>query len=70
MSEIIYFKTKKTALKQLESCSPGKIIGNKNITRYFITDNYDTFLNIILNEPVKDYYEFISAIQPVSFFRC
>ena len=67
MSELVYFKSKKTVLKQLESC-PGKIIRNKNITRYFITDNYITFLNKILNEPVKDYYEFISGTQPVNFF--
>ena len=62
------FKTKRAALKQLENYDGNKILGNKNITRYFITDNYHTFLNQILNESVKDFYEFISGSQPVSFF--
>ena len=67
-SRLVYYKTKKAARAALTDENSGKLIGNRNITKYFITNNYKTFFNLILNENIKDFYEFIYADRPVSFF--
>ena len=59
-----YYKNKATALKKLEN----GILCNRSITQYFITDNYSSFLNIIKNSNLKNYYEYIDGSKPVCFF--
>ena len=63
--DIKYYKIKSNALKHLNENS---ILCNKNITSYFILDNYQEFLNLILLSETKDYYEYISSKSPVNLF--
>jgi P4 family phage/plasmid primase-like protien len=63
--DIKYYKIKSNALKHLNE---NNILCNKNITNYFILDNYQDFLNLIISSETKDYYEYISSKSPVNLF--
>ena len=60
-----FFKSKSAALKKL---SNNQILANRQITKYFIVDDHEHFLQTIHRSRIKDYYEFIPANVPVSFF--
>ena len=63
--DIKYYKIKSNAIKHLNEHN---ILCNKNIKNYFILDNYQQFLNLILLSETKDYYEYISSKSPVHLF--
>ena len=60
-----YYSKKENALKQL---TDNHILCNRGITKYFIADDYSSFLNIILASKKRDYYEYIPADVPVKLF--
>ena len=62
---IHYYKKKDTALKKLEK---EKILCNRSIIHYFITENYTNFLSIIKKSKIKDFYEYIPKDKVVCFF--
>jgi P4 family phage/plasmid primase-like protien len=64
---IKYFKSKNNALLALNKSKTG-LVANRQITKYFIVDSYEHFLQIINDNQIKDFYEFISASQHVPFF--
>jgi len=45
-----------------------KLICNRAITKYFVMDDYHYFMNFIKKCNKRDFYEFIPANKPVSFF--
>lgn len=63
-TDIKYYKNKSSALKKVEY----GILCNRGITQYFILDNYDIFLNVIKNSPIKNFYEYIDGNKPVCFY--
>jgi len=63
--DIKYYKIKSSAIKHLNEHN---ILCNKNITNYFILNDYQEFLNLILLSETKDYYEYISSKSPVNLF--
>jgi len=67
MSNISYFDTKADALNKL-STSKNKILCNRNITKYFLLKDYQSFLKLIQDSKRPDFYECISANKPVCFF--
>ena len=67
MSNISYFDTKADALNKL-STSKNKILCNRNITKYFLLKDYQSFLKLIQDSKRRDFYECISANKPVCFF--
>lgn len=66
--DIKYYKIKSTALKRLNETDGNKLLCNRNITSYFIADNYHHFLHLIKTSETKDFYEYISSQSPVHFF--
>jgi P4 family phage/plasmid primase-like protien len=68
MSSIKYYDTKTDALKRLSSSKSKKILCNRNITKYFLANDYKHFLDIIKRSPKKDFYEFVSSDLPVCFY--
>lgn len=64
--DIKYYKVKSKALKELNNISG--ILCNKNITNYFILEDYHKFLELIKSSEIKDFYEYISSKSPVNFF--
>jgi P4 family phage/plasmid primase-like protien len=51
-----YFKSKAAALKRAQS---NQIVCNRAITQYFVMDSYEDFLQFILDNDLKDFYELI-----------
>jgi len=60
-----FFNKKDNALKKIIS---GQILCNKNITKFFICDNYLQFLQIIKKSNKKDFYEHIFDNKPIRLF--
>jgi P4 family phage/plasmid primase-like protien len=63
-----YYKNKATALKKITICDTPKILCNRNITKYFLTDDYQSFLSLITKSINKNFYEYIKGDKPVCFF--
>ena len=62
---LVYYKNKTTAQKHLKE---GCILANRSFTKYFILENYTSFLDTILHSPQRDFYEYIPSNIPVNFF--
>ena len=60
-----YYAKKENALKKLAGNS---ILCNRGITKYFISENYQEFLNVIRASKKRDYYEYIPSDIPVKLF--
>ena len=65
---IKYFKNKNQALLYLTENNLSKIICNRGITKYFLMDNHNSFINFIKKCNKKDFYEFIPSNTPISFY--
>ena len=48
-----YYKNKTSALKYLNN----NILCNREITKYFLLDNYQNFIDLIKGEEIKNFYE-------------
>ena len=59
-----YYKNKTSALKYLNN----NILCNREITKYFLLDNYQNFIDLIKGEEIKNFYEYISSNVPINFF--
>ena len=67
--KLVYHKTKKNALKALEAIdSKTHILCNRSVTKYFILENHQSFLNCIISDQIKDFYEYIPSNIPVPLF--
>ena len=64
---IKYYSNKNDALKCLDTLESG-IVCNRNITKYFLLDNYQKFIDLIKRSHKRDFYEFIPADKPVCFY--
>jgi P4 family phage/plasmid primase-like protien len=64
-SNLKYYKQKAPALSKK---NPNQILANRNLTKYFIVDNYNELIRIIRNSNVKDFYEYIPNNVHVNFF--
>jgi P4 family phage/plasmid primase-like protien len=62
-----YFSKKDNALKKISSEGKG-LLCNRNITKYFISKDYQSFLNMIKKSTKKDFFEYISDDKPVKLF--
>jgi len=62
---IVYYSKKENALKKMSSKS---ILCNRGIIKYFITENYSSFLALIKSSKKQDYYEYIPNDIPVKLF--
>ncbi|NDD85269.1 hypothetical protein EBZ38_13480 [bacterium] len=60
----MYYKTKSKAIRA--SKSENLLVVNRSITEYFLTKNYTTFLDTIVNANTPEYYEFIPKDAPVN----
>ncbi len=60
------YKRKNAALKVINGTT--KMLGNVNMTEYFVTNSYRDFLNLIKASKSKHFYEYIPVNVPVSFF--
>lgn len=60
------FRRKATAQKAL--IGTNCLLGNRDITEYFIIEDYKQFLEIITQSSPKQFYEHIPANTPVNFF--
>jgi len=65
--KIVYYKKKANALKRLVE-TPTSILGNRGVTRYFLQNTHQEFVNTINSEHVKDFYEYIPSNIPVPLF--
>ena len=63
---IKFFKRKALALQKAQSLN--QILANKQVTDYFITESYSSFLETIISSDSKNFYECILANKPVCFF--
>ena len=68
MSVIKYYKNKNQALLCLTENNLSKIICNRGITKYFLMDNHESFINFIKKCNKKDFYEFIPSNKPICFY--
>ena len=59
-----YYKNKTSALKHLNN----NILCNREITKYFLLDNYHVFIDLIKSEEIKNFYEYISSNVTINFF--
>lgn len=64
---LTYYSKKENALKRIDK-TDNTILCNRGITKYFITENYESFLSIIRSSKKKDYYEYIPNDIPVKLF--
>jgi hypothetical protein len=64
---IKYYSNKNDALKCLDTLETG-IVCNRNITKYFLLDDYQKFIDLIKRSHKRDFYEFIPADKPVCFY--
>ena len=62
-----YFSKKENALKKLHTDNNG-LLCNRNITKYFISKDYPSFLQTIKKSSKKDFYEYIYDDRPVKLF--
>jgi P4 family phage/plasmid primase-like protien len=62
-----YFSKKDNALKKIDSEEKG-LLCNRNITKYFISNNYTSFLQTIKKSTKKDFYEYIYDDKPIKLF--
>ena len=60
-----YYSKKENAIKKLDT---NGILCNRNITKYFISKNYTSFLQTINKSSKKDFYEYIYDDKPVKLF--
>jgi P4 family phage/plasmid primase-like protien len=65
---IKYYNNKIDALEYLNTLPDGGIVCNRNIKKYFVLQNYKSFLNAINRSHRKDFYEFIPSNKPVCFY--
>lgn len=66
MSTVKYYDTKQNALENLTN--KRKLLCNRNITKFFLLDNYNTFIKFITRTKKPDFYECINSNVPVCFF--
>jgi P4 family phage/plasmid primase-like protien len=66
MSTIKYYDNKQSALENLTN--KRKLLCNRNITTFFLLDNYNTFIKFIKRTKKPDFYECINSNVPVCFF--
>jgi P4 family phage/plasmid primase-like protien len=68
MSSITYFDNKTEALKVISLSKIPKILCNRNITKFFLLKNYETYIKFIKSTKHPDFYECISSNKPVCFY--
>ena len=60
-----YYKNKTSALKHLNN---NNILCNREITKYFLLNDYQHFIDMIKTDEKKNFYEYISSSLPINFF--
>jgi P4 family phage/plasmid primase-like protien len=63
--QMFFYKSKKECLK---SNVDNKLVASFAIKKYFISKDYESFLNLIVESKVKQYFEYIRDTVPVKLF--